>query len=180
MHVFWRSGYETSSISDLTAAMGITPPSLYTAFGSKEQLFLEAARLYAGDPQDVERSIGEAPTALAAARTLLQGAAEAYTGDGTPSGCLLASSTASGSDASADVRRAVATIRLDLMQRLEKRIRRDVEDGALPPATSAERLAGTVMAVMQGMSVLARDGMPREALLGIAASALDGWPVHPN
>ena len=180
MHVFWKSGYETSSISDLTAAMGITPPSLYSAFGSKKQLFLEAVRLYAGDPQDVERAIAEAPSSLAAARALLRGAAEAYTGSDTPSGCLLASSTASGSDASADVRRAVAEIRVDVMKFLATRIRLDVEDGGLPAATSAERLSGMVMAVMQGMSVLARDGMPRATLLGIAASALDGWPVHPN
>src|SRR3954469_6066803 len=47
MHVFWQRGYEAASIADLTGAMGITPPSLYTAFGDKEQLFLEAFERYA-------------------------------------------------------------------------------------------------------------------------------------
>ena len=50
MHVFWEHGYEAASISELTSAMGITPPSLYTAFGDKEHLFLEAIERYATGP----------------------------------------------------------------------------------------------------------------------------------
>ena len=46
MEVFWRQGYEATSINDLTAAMGINPPSLYAAFGDKERLFLEAVERY--------------------------------------------------------------------------------------------------------------------------------------
>lgn len=179
MHVFWRTGYETSSIADLTAAMGITPPSLYAAFGSKQQLFLEAVRLYAGDPLELQRSIEDAPTSRAAVETLLTGAAEAYTGADTPSGCLLASATASGSDASADVKRAVADIRRDVVRHLEARISRDIAEGALPATAQAGALARTVMAVMQGMSVLARDGSPRQDLLDVASSALAGWPDQP-
>lgn len=180
MLVFWRSGYETSSIADLTAAMGITPPSLYTAFGSKQQLFLEAVRLYAGDPETTRRALDEAETAFAGARDLLTAAAMAFTGETTPRGCLLASAAASGSEASADVRRAVAEVRRGVMAALEARIVRDIALGALPPGTSAQTLAGLVMAVMQGMSVLARDGLSRKGLLAIAAEALDGWPDGPK
>src|SRR5688500_13596233 len=46
MEVFWAKGYEGTSISDLTEAMGINPPSLYAAFGDKERLFLEAIDRY--------------------------------------------------------------------------------------------------------------------------------------
>src|SRR3978361_1815132 len=46
MLVFWRYGYEAASLQELTSAMGITPPSLYSAFGDKEQLFLEAVARY--------------------------------------------------------------------------------------------------------------------------------------
>src|SRR4029077_11955803 len=46
MHVFWRQGYEATSVSDLTRAMHINPPSLYAAFGDKEQLYLEALARY--------------------------------------------------------------------------------------------------------------------------------------
>ena len=176
MLTFWRHGYETSSVADLTAAMGITAPSLYTAFGDKKRLFLEAVRLYAGDPEEMARTIDDAPTAYDAARALMTSAAEMYTGEATPAGCLLASATASGSAASADVQAAVAEIRRGIGRHLQNRIERDKVAGWLPPETRAAQLAGLAMAVMQGMSVLARDGAPRELLLSIVQAALGAWP----
>jgi AcrR family transcriptional regulator len=50
MLLFWRHGYEATSVAELTAAMGITPPSLYAAFGDKQGLFLAAVRRYVGEP----------------------------------------------------------------------------------------------------------------------------------
>ncbi|WP_254914349.1 TetR/AcrR family transcriptional regulator [Sphingobium sp. Z007] len=176
MLTFWRHGYETTSITDLTTAMGVTAPSLYSAFGDKKRLFLEAARLYAGDPAAMERTIQGAPSAYDAAHAMLTRAAVAYTGDATPKGCLLASATASGSTAACDVQDAVAAIRRSIAACLEARIRRDVADQTLPAATDAAALAGLIMAVAQGMSVLARDGASRAALLGIVAAALAAWP----
>lgn len=176
MLTFWRHGYETSSVADLIAAMGISAPSLYTAFGDKKRLFLEAVRLYAGDGEMTANVIDAAPSAYDAARDLLTGAAIAYTGEKTPSGCLLASATASGSAASAEVQQAVAAIRERVEAALRARIERDVAAGALPPDTLAPGLAGLVMAVMQGMSVLARDGAPRASLMAIVNAALGAWP----
>ena len=176
MLTFWRHGYETTSVADLTAAMGISAPSLYTAFGDKKQLFLEAMRLYAGNPEDMDRGIGDAPSAYDAARALMTAAATAYTGEATPRGCLLASATASGSAASADVQAAVADVRRGIDSRLRMRIERDVEDGVLPSGTQATALAGLVLAVTQGMSVLARDGASRASLLAMVAAALRAWP----
>lgn len=176
MLLFWRHGYETTSVADLTAAMGVSAPSLYTAFGDKRRLFLEAVRLYAGDPEAVGRAIDDAPTARDAARGLLVAAAERYTGEVTPPGCLLASATASGSAASADVRRAVADVRGAVGARLRARVGRDVAAGLLPPHADAAALAGLVVAVMVGMSGLARDGADRATLLAVADAALAGWP----
>ena len=70
MLTFWRHGYETTSISNLTAAMGVTAPSLYTAFGDKKRLFLEAMRLYAGAPEDLQASLDTAPTARSSSAKL--------------------------------------------------------------------------------------------------------------
>ena len=176
MLTFWRHGYETSSVADLTAAMGVTAPSLYAAFGDKKRLFLEAVRLYAGDAEDLDRQIGGAPSAYDAARTLMTGAAIAYTGEATPKGCLLASATASGSLASADVQAAVAEVRRGIDRRLRTRIERDIKDGVLAPDTRSAALAGLVMALTQGMSVLARDGASRASLLAVAEAALRAWP----
>lgn len=176
MLTFWRHGYETTSIADLTGAMGISAPSLYAAFGDKKRLFLEAVRLYAGDPDGMARAIADAPTAYQAARDLMTAAATAYTGKTTPKGCLLASAAASGSAAAADVQDAVAKVRRGIEKCLRVRIERDIQDGVLPPGSQAAALAGLVMAVTQGMSVLARDGASRRSLLTMVEVALRAWP----
>ena len=177
MLVFWAHGYETTSIGDLTKAMGITAPSLYTAFGDKRRLFLEAAQLYAGDMFAVGSAIDTAPSSLEAARSILEGAVVTFTGNDTPPGCLLASSTATGSAAAADVREAVAGYRRDLRDLLAKRIERDRVDGLLPADTDAVALAELVIAVIQGLSVMARDGADRASLQAVMDAALQAWPA---
>lgn len=173
---FWQSGYETTSVSDLTSAMGITPPSLYAAFGDKQRLFLEAMHLYAGSPYAMDEALSEAATALDAVRTMMTTAAYAFTGETTPKGCLLASATASGSSASRDVQQAVSNIRLAIRRRIADRIALDVERGLLPKDADPHALAAMVVAVIQGMSVLARDGVERQVLLDLAELSIAGWP----
>ena len=131
-----------------------------------------------GAPEEAHAPFNAAPTAREAARELLAGAAVAYTCEETPKGCLVASATASGSAASADVQAVVTSVRRDVEQRLRSRIERDVVEGVLPPGTDAGALAGLVMAATQGMSVLARDGVERSALLAIADTALAAWPTY--
>ena len=178
MLAFWRHGYETTSIVDLTTAMGITAPSLYTAFGDKRQLFLEAVELYAGDPAEWGRAIEAATSAFEVASELLDAVAITYTGEDTPSGCLLASATATGSPDAIDVQRVVADIRQGLAAQLATRIRRDIADGLLPTDCNANALADLVVAVTQGMSALARDGGSRRQLLAVARAAMMAWPSH--
>ncbi len=176
MLLFWRHGYEATSVSDLTKAMGITPPSLYTAFGDKKQLFLEAIQRYLGGPVTSESIIREAPSAREAAMDLLKVSAIGFTGNTTPAGCLLASSAISCSPAAADVQKALAEIRLTIEGRLRNKIADDKTMRKLKPKPDAEALAGHIMAVIQGMSTLARDGATREKLLSVASAAMLAWP----
>ncbi len=178
MLTFWRHGYETTSIVDLTSAMGVTAPSLYGAFGDKKRLFLEAMRLYVGDPEAMANGIQSAPSAYDAARSLLTNAAVTYTGDATPRGCLLASAAASGSAQASDVQEAVGDIRRSMAASLEARIRSDMSSGNLSADTDAVALSGFVIAVAQGMSVLARDGASRVSLLAIVDTAMAAWPQN--
>src|SRR5258706_2744236 len=95
MHVFWERGYEAASIADLTSAMGITPPSLYTAFGDKEHLFLEAIEAYGKGPGGFgARALAEEPTARGAVQRLLVEAAAELTQDCHPLGCMMVCSVA--------------------------------------------------------------------------------------
>src|SRR6476620_9841235 len=72
MHVFWAKGYEGASLSDLTRAMRINRPSLYAAFGNKEQLFRKALDRYISGPLAfVEEALKE-PTAGGVAEGLLR------------------------------------------------------------------------------------------------------------
>jgi AcrR family transcriptional regulator len=176
MLTFWRHGYETTSITDLTTAMGVTAPSLYTAFGDKKQLFMEAMHRYADERADMAKKIDAAPTAREAAQDMLIGAATAFTGKTTPKGCLLASATASCSADAMDVQRAVSKIRDAIGAMLRARIERDIAAGVLPATTPAATLSALVMAVIQGMSVLARDGATRARLIDVGKAALGAWP----
>ncbi|MGO4894124.1 TetR/AcrR family transcriptional regulator [Flavobacterium sp. W21_SRS_FM6] len=178
MTTFWKSGYETTSITDLTTAMGITAPSLYTAFGDKKQLFLEAIRLYVCADPEVINQIDNAPTAKDTAWLLLQTSASIFTNENTPLGCFMASSTASGSANSEDVRRYVTDIRNEMRLNLKLRIDQDIEKGLLPSDTSAFALADLVFAIIQGMSVLARDGVKQESLILLCKQALNAWPEN--
>ena len=176
MHLFWRHGYEATSIADLTRAMGITPPSLYAAFGDKRRLFLEAVQRYLGGLDAIEQKIAEAPTAHDAARDLLVAAALGDTRDDAPPGCLLASSLVSSSTEADAVRESLAAIRRSIEAALRARIERDILEGFLPSGSDAEILAGHVFAVIQGMSTLAKDGASRTKLLGIVDRVMASWP----
>lgn len=176
MHLFWRHGYEATAVADLTRAMGITPPSLYAAFGDKRRLFLEAVDRYLGGLEAVEESIAGAASAYDAARDLLVSAVLGDTGDDTPPGCLLASSLVTSSKDADTVRETLAAIRRGIEAALRARIERDIREGLLPRGSDAETLAGHVFAVVQGMSTLAKDGAGRSKLMGIVDAAMAGWP----
>jgi len=173
MLTFWRHGYESTSVADLTTAMGITPPSLYAAFGDKKQLFRASVDLYRTGSITSDTLIDDAPSARDAARALLEASAIGFTGHDTPQGCLLATATLSCSSDAADVQAEVASIRGAIEARLKARM--DAEN-----LQDTDALAGHVMAVIQGMSTLARDGARREKLLAICADEIGKARVTPN
>lgn len=177
MLLFWRHGYEATSLNDLTSAMGVTPPSIYTAFGDKKRLFMQAVALYMSGPVTSETIIAGAKSARAAAEALLKASAIGFTGTETPPGCLLASSAISCSATAADVQRALAGIRKGIEAQLRNRIVEGIKAGELPKSADAESLAAHVMAAIQGMSTLARDGAPREKLLRVAETVMKAWPM---
>ncbi len=177
MLLFWRHGYEATSVNDLTAVMAITPPSLYTAFGDKKQLFLEAVQRYVSGPVTSESIIEDAQTAREAAVGLLRAAAIGFTGDRTPSGCLLASSAISCSPAAADVQKTLTEIRVGIEKRLRIKIEQDNATRRPNVKVDAKTMAGYVMALIQGMSTSARDGATRTKLLTIADAAMKAWPM---
>src|SRR5215471_1664222 len=84
LHLFWRQGYEGTSLSDLTGAMGINRPSLYAAFGNKEELFRRALERYAAGPSARVAGSFALPTARETVEALLRFYADASAIPGRP------------------------------------------------------------------------------------------------
>ena len=176
MEVFWRHGYEGTSITDLTAAMGINSPSLYAAFGCKEQLFREAVAVYdATEGAATTRALADEPTARRAVEAMLRNNVEAYADPATPNGCMIVLAATVGAVANAGVRDLLADNRHQSLTAVAERIERGIEDGDVPPGTDAEAVAGLYVTVLQGLSIQARDGASREALHGVVDGAMAVW-----
>lgn len=180
MLAFWRNGYESTSVKELTRAMGLTPPSIYNVFGDKKQLFLEAVERYCSHAMPAEALIHAAPSGRRAAETLLQAAAHLFTAPESPPGCLLAHAAITSSESAADVSSHLAEIRRGIRKLLENRIEQDRQQGLLPRSADPGTLASHVMAVLNGLSTLARDGHDRDSLLRLGTLTLACWPADPR
>ncbi len=177
---FWLHGYETTSVSSLTRAMGINPPSLYAAFGDKRQLFSECVRLYSETHGSYgARALAE-PTARGAVETLLRLAAAGYTDPGHPPGCLVVNGATNCTPAAADVKDELRALREGTKLALQQKIAADTEAGLLPEGADAAALATFYAAVVQGMCSQACDGVGREVLDRVADTALAAWPAAPT
>jgi AcrR family transcriptional regulator len=175
MHLFWRKGYEATSVSDLTRAMGINPPSLYAAFGDKERLYLEAlGRYQQRRVESMAKWFDEEPTAKAAMRRLLTEAARELARAGAPRGSMLVFSAMQCSSDS--LQAELAERRASMRAILKARIDRGLREGELPRGTDTEALVDFYSAVFQGMSIQARAGVPRKRLLATAETAMRAWP----
>lgn len=178
MHVFWEHGYEAASISDLTAAMGITPPSLYAAFGDKAHLFMQAIERYNSGPGGFgQRALDEEPTARRAIQRLLEEAADELTREGHPLGCMMVMATTNCSVAAEHIQKALVKRRALGVAAMQARIQRGIDAGELPGGSDAGALANFYATVYQGLSMQAKDGVPRASLLASVAMAMRSWPV---
>jgi AcrR family transcriptional regulator len=177
LQLFWRHGYEGTSIADLTAAMGTTPPSLYAAFGSKEQLYRDAVELYAasygGFPA---RALAEESSAYRAIERIFQEAIAVYSAGPQPRGCMLATGALTCAPEHQEVASELACRRQAAIAKMKDRFDSAVAEGELDAATDTTALASFYAAVIQGLSIQARDGVSREVLKSIGKAALGVWP----
>lgn len=176
LQLFWRHGYEGTSLSALTAAMGVNVPSLYAAFGNKESLFKRAVERYLENPASyVGRALRE-PTARGVAERLLYGAIEMTFDSKHPDGCLLVNGGLATSPSGEPIRAELARRRAAGEAAVRKRLERAVREGDLPRDTDPAQLARFLMTVVWGMSVQAVGGATRQQLKDVADMALRAIP----
>jgi AcrR family transcriptional regulator len=164
LEVFWRSGYEGTSLTQLTSAMGINRPALYAAFGSKQELFARAIeRYYQGDAAYTAKALDE-PTARQAAIEYLHRNVDQVTGAGHPAGCFVVQSALTCGPENATVRQDLANRRRRTEQTLRDRFERAAREGDLDSRFDAGDLATYLSTLSEGLSVQAADGASAERL----------------
>jgi AcrR family transcriptional regulator len=174
--LFWRQGYERTSLAHLTEAMGITPPSFYFAFGSKEGLFRKVLEHYGATRLKQAEDAVEQPTARGVAEQMLYRLADLYTEPGYPPGCLAVNCALPCADGADEIRREIGATRSARRARLTARFQRARASGDLPAGADPEELARFLMVLGWGMAHDAQSGATRADLYRTVARSLQGWP----
>lgn len=176
IEVFWRQGYEGTTLDDLTAAIGISKPSLYAAFGDKEATFKRAVVRYAEvDMAYVDAALAE-PTARAVAEHFLRSNVLAVTDPAKPPGCLSIQGGLAGSRSDQRIVEFLASGRAQGEARFAERFARAVAAGELDPSEDPAELAKYLYTVTSGIAVQAASGASRAELARVAERALIGFP----
>ena len=175
MRVFWEKGYEGTSLHDLTEAMGINRPSLYAAFGNKEELFLKTVDRY------MERAgceVGKAlsaPTAREAITNWLHMSLRER-GEGDAQGCLLVQGALACSDDSQRVRKELALRRAAGELAIRARLEQAVAAGDLSSSADPAALAKYFATFQQGLAVQLNAGASCRELTQAIDIAMAAFP----
>jgi len=176
LRLFWQHGYEGTSLTALTEAMGITRPSLYACFGNKEALFRKALDLYEREKLAYVGAALAAPTAHEVAERLLRGVIVNLCNGNDPQGCLgVIATVACGAEAQSIRQEAIAR-GASAEAALIRRFVRAREEGDLPNEYDPLAMAQYLQTVLQGLSIKAGTGAPRETLERVIEVSLATWP----
>ena len=171
MDLFWRRGFASTSLQDLTSELGIGSGSLYGAFGSKEGLYGRALERYcaqqAGGLVGRLEQATEIRPAIAAVLTEMAEADLAEPGRG----CLLVNAATERSEDPATVERVGATLRR-VESALAGALERAQARGELGPEKEPARLARFLTTFIQGMRVVGQARADRAFLEDAVATAL--------
>ncbi len=176
IELFWRQGYEGTSLADLTGAMGITKPSLYAAFGSKEELFTKAVDRYLEKRVAFLDGVFDQPSSRRAIEAFLMIFTGCGNPEGAPAGCLMVQGALVCSKDGEAVRDDLLSRRMSNLKKLCERLDAWKAAGDLPPDTDTESLGRFVITVANGLAVQASSGAKPEALKAVVEQFMQSWP----
>jgi len=179
LDLFWRKGFEPASVAELCSAMEINPPSLYSAFGNKARLFIEAVNYYERVYwQATWARLEETQEITEAIDRFFSEAADILLSPSAPCGCMVVLAAINVSAESADVVKAVSVLRQEGKDLFEKRLARAVQEKQLPAKTNTAALATVLNTLLEGMSIEAKDGASIGSLKSIGQHASKLLPAH--
>ncbi|WP_336966463.1 TetR/AcrR family transcriptional regulator [Sphingobium aquiterrae] len=171
---FWLTGYEGTSIADLESAIGVSKPSIYRVFGSKEQLFRQAVDCFAERYAGFFLDALEEATAINVLRHLIVEVIRSVTGSDTPPGSLLAHGAMACVRENEEIRAYVLRRRGKFERLLVQRLIRARSEGEFAQEIDCRLVARYVIALCDGIALQAKSGTGRSALAGIQDIALAG------
>ena len=177
LSLFWERGYEGASLADLTKAMGINKPSLYSAFGDKADLFRRAVNRYMAKQALLWEQAFQEPTARRSVERILTMVADSLTSGRNPRGCLLVQSALTCSEESESIKCELALKRAESDSLLQNRFARAQADGEIASNVDIVALSRFYSTVLRGMSVEASAGATRNDLEKVIDLAMKAWPA---
>ncbi|MDR0237085.1 TetR/AcrR family transcriptional regulator [Acinetobacter sp.] len=181
MHLFWEYGYESTSLALLKENIGggITAPSFYAAFGSKEKLFQEVVERYTTTYGQVNLSLWDQHLSPRDAIELaLRRSAKMQTEETHPRGCFIVIAANTCSPEHQHVQNLLAEQRALIRAGFEQCIQRAVDSGEFVSETKVEAFAAVFNGFLQGITVLARDGMSYQILNDAITEIMRNWEKH--
>ena len=181
MQLFWQHGYDSTSLALLKAQLGggISAPSFYAAFGSKEALFDECVQRYLETFAQVTQCLWEENLPpRQAIETALRQSARMQCEDGHPKGCMVTLGVMSApSLENARVVEALTRSRARTRAGILACVKRGMSSGELPANTVAPALATVFDSFLQGISILARDDTSIEVIDAAITQVLMTWDI---
>ncbi len=177
LEVFWTRGYEGATLPALTKAMGINRPSLYAAFGNKQQLFHKALDRYRTGPMSFVSEALKKPTARAVVEAIFSGFVRMQRDRSGSRGCMIVSGALACGEEAEPVRRELARLRQATVAALRERFDRAMREGDLPGESDCASLARYVATVLNGLAVQSASGATGTELRRVAEMAMRAWPA---
>lgn len=172
MHLFWRRGYETTSVDDLLQAMGIARQSLYDTFGDKRALYLKALAYYRDQTNGaMRRMLDEVPSIKDGFGKLLYGLA-AESREQHERGCLLLSANLQRETGDAVIADFLRDNQRQVEEIFENALLRARKQKELNAKQDPKALARFFVVTIQGMRAMARLHSDKDALEEVARVAL--------